>query len=270
MNSYSCNRKEGVNKIQSKDKFENLKSDYLLQILFNNIQKRRLLDIIKYNKKIQKRLNININDYKEYSETFSSIEIEIIPANNKYDKFIYINNKEEEKYYHIFFDNVKEELKRNYLKENEKIKIIKIIIDHQVKSFKYLFVNCYCIESINFKKFFRNNINDMSYMFYGCSSLKELNISNFNTNNVTNMIRMFFDCSSLKELNVSNFNIDNVTNMDQMFYGCSSLKDLELFNFNTDRKISIFGMFLRCSDELQMKIKAKYKNIKKQAFILGI
>ena len=71
----------------------------------------------------------------------------------------------------------------------------KIIIDYQVKSFKGLFPRCECIESINFKKFYRNNITDMSGMFYKCSSLKELNINNFNTNNVTNMKYMFSGCS---------------------------------------------------------------------------
>ena len=69
------------------------------------------------------------------------------------------------------------------------------------------------MNSIFFKKFYRNNITDMSYMFYECSSLKELNLSNFNTNNVTNMCHMFFGCSILKELNLSNFNTNKVTNM---------------------------------------------------------
>ena len=68
---------------------------------------------------------------------------------------------------------------------------IKIIIDYQVKSFKELFSWCECIDSIYFKKFYRN-INGMSWMFRGCSSLKELNLNNFNTKNVTNMGCMFF------------------------------------------------------------------------------
>ena len=38
----------------------------------------------------------------------------------------------------------------------------KIIIDYQVKSFKDLFFLCECIESINFKKFYRNNV---KYLF---------------------------------------------------------------------------------------------------------
>ena len=62
--------------------------------------------------------------------------------------------------------------------------MIKIVIDFQVISFKYLFFGCYCISSIFFKKFYRVNINNMSDMLNSCSSLKELNISNFNTNNV--------------------------------------------------------------------------------------
>ena len=87
--------------------------------------------------------------------------------------------------------------------------MIKIIIDFQVISFKNLFNNCECIESIHFKKFYRNNINNMSGMFWECSSLKELNLNTFNTDNVINMDRMFYYCSSLKELKLINFNTMN-------------------------------------------------------------
>ena len=90
---------------------------------------------------------------------------------NKYGKFINIPDKDKE-YYHIYFNNSNEEIKRNYLNKNEKVKIIKIIIDYQVTSFQNLFNYCKCIESINFNKFYRNNITNMSYMFEDCSSLK--------------------------------------------------------------------------------------------------
>jgi surface protein len=183
------------NKIKSKNIFKKLKNDYFLQNLFDYLLKKKSLDIIKYNKNIKKRINISIKDYKEYSEIYSSIEIEIKPVNNKYGKFININ-KENEKYYHIYFNDNKEEIKINYLKENENVDKLKIIIDYQVKSFRELFYYCECIEYIYFKKFYRNNINDMSYMFNGCSSLKELNLSNFNTNKVTSMHDMFYGCSN--------------------------------------------------------------------------
>ena len=175
---------------------------------------------MKYNKYIKKRINININDFKEYSEKYSSIEIEIKLVNNKYSEFINIE-KEEKKYYHIYFNNSKEEIKGNYINKDEEIKIIKIIIDYQVKSFEWLFYYCDCIESIYFKKFYRNNITNMNYMFFRCSSLKELNLNNFNTNNVTNMSYMFNRCVLLKEVNVSNFNINKDTNKGLMLDGCT-------------------------------------------------
>ena len=154
-----------------------------------------MLDLLKYNKNISNRINININDYIEYLEKYSSIEIEIKPVNNTHGKFINFK-EEEEKYYHIYFDNNnKEEIKRNYINKDEKIKKIRIIIDYQVESFERLFEYCDCIESIYFKKFSRNNINNMSFMFSDCSSLKEINLSNFNTNNVTDMRYMFSKCS---------------------------------------------------------------------------
>ena len=128
MNSTSelKNVKTELNKIDSKDIFKNLKSDYFLQKLFNNLLKKKILDLVKYNKNIKNRINISIKDYKEYS---GLIEIEIKPVNNKYGKFININ-KENEIYYHIYFNNNNEEIKRNYLNENENIEKIKIIIDY--------------------------------------------------------------------------------------------------------------------------------------------
>ena len=111
---------------------------------------------------IKNRININIKDYKEYSEIYSSIEIEIKPVKNKYGKFINMN--ENEIYYHIYFNDNKEEIKRNYLNENDNVSKIKIIIDYQFKSFEKLFYYCECIQSIYFKKFSRNNISDMSFI----------------------------------------------------------------------------------------------------------
>ena len=156
-------------KTEAKGVFKNLKSDYFLRKLFYNLLKKKSLDIIKYNNNIKERMNISIKDYKEYSEIYSSIEIEIKPVKNKYGKFINMN--ENEIYYHIYFNDNKEEIKRNYLNENDNVSKIKIIIDYQVKSFYKLFYYCKYIEYINFKQFYRNNINNMGFMFWGCSSL---------------------------------------------------------------------------------------------------
>jgi len=295
MNSSSELSKEkiGLNKIESKDILKKLKCKYILQILFNNLFKKKSLEIIKYNKDLKNRISISVKDYKEYSEMYSSIEIEIKPVNNKYGKFKFINiNKENEKYYHIYFNDNKEEIKRDYLNVNENVTKIKIILDYQIKSFEGLFENCGFIEYIYFKKFNRNNINNMSYMFFECYSLKELNLSNFNTNNVIDMRFMFCGCVSLKKLNLSNFITNNVTNMGYMFCGCHSLKELNLSkfntnnvidmratfykcfsleeinlsNFNTNNVIDMKFMFSECTEQFQNKIKVRYKNIKEEAF----
>ena len=245
-----------------------------------------------YNKRIQKRIDININHYKAYSEKYSSIELDIIPMKGECGKFINIT-VEDKKYFHIYFnDNKKKEIENTSLYKDDNVSKISIIIDYQIKSFSELFYECKCIESIKFKKFYRNNVTDMSDMFRGCSSLKELNLINFNTNNVTNMIYMFFGCSSFKELNINNFNTNNVTDMSDMFSGCSSLKELNLINFNTnkvtrmvhmfakcsslielninnfntDNVTNMYFMFSGCSNDLIMKIKTQYKNIHEKAF----
>ena len=192
MNSFNI-----YNQKQEKIIFGYIKSNVIIKKIFNHMKRYKSFEIIKYNKACQERLNLSIKDYKEYSQLYTPIEIELNLVDNKYGKFINIPDEEKE-YYHIYFDNSNEEIKRYLINENEKVKMIKIIIDCQVKSFNKLFDNCKCINSIIFKKFHRINITDMSDMFCGCSFLKELNLSKFNTDNVNNMMGMFYECSSLK------------------------------------------------------------------------
>ena len=89
---------------------ENIKSRYILSKIYDNMTKKKKLEIVKYNKKMQNRINLSVKDYKEYSETFTPIEIEIIPKKDKYGKFININEIDK-LYYHIYFNDNKEEIK---------------------------------------------------------------------------------------------------------------------------------------------------------------
>ena len=192
--------KKNKNKVIENSKsiciLQKLRSDYFLRKIYDYIIKNKSLELVKNNKKIQNRLNISLKDYKEYSELFTPIEIEIIPKKDYFGQFVNINNENEKFFYHIYFNDNKEEAKNKYkINKEDKVEKIKIIIDYQIKSFEKLFNDCECIESIDFKKFYRNNINNMSCMFSGCSSLKELNLNNFNTNNVTYMSKMFTGCS---------------------------------------------------------------------------
>ena len=99
-----------------------LRSDYFLRKLFDYLKKKKTLDIIKCNKTLQNRINIDINDYKEYCQLYSSIEIELKPSSH--GKFINISDKDKE-YFRIYFDNSNEEIKRNYLNEMKMLKLLK-------------------------------------------------------------------------------------------------------------------------------------------------
>ena len=138
MKSKIISKEEELKQTKIRNEFEKIKSDYFLKKIFDIVKKNKSLGIMKYNKKLQKRFNLNINDYKEYSQLYTPIEIEIKLAFRKYGKFINVPDKEKE-YYHFYFDDSNEEIKRNYLKKNEKVKKVKIIISHEVKSFRKLF-----------------------------------------------------------------------------------------------------------------------------------
>ena len=109
---------------------EIIKSRYILSKIYDKMTKKKKLEIVQYNKKIQNRINLSVKDYKEYSETFTPIEIEIIPTNyNLYRIFININENDK-LYYHIYFNDNKEEIKNKYeIEEEDKITKIKIMID---------------------------------------------------------------------------------------------------------------------------------------------
>ena len=214
MNSRNNNSKDKeMKQTKSNLVLEKIKSDYFLMKLLDIMKKNRMFEIVKYNKKLQKRLNLSINDYKEYFKEYTSIEIELRVKNDRYyeNKFINIPYRNE-KHYHIYFDNSSEEINRNYLEKDEKVETIKIIIDNPITSFRRLFYECGFVVSVFFKKFNRKNITDMSDMFrFGIiSSIKKLDLSNFKTDNVKNMSGMFNGCYFLEELDLSNFNTNNV------------------------------------------------------------
>ena len=123
MNSGIISKDEKLKQKKCKVELKKLKSDYFLIKIFDIMIKKKSLKIIKYNKKMQKRLNLRISDYKKYSQLYSSIEIEIKLDDNKHnenDNFINLSDKQE--YFHIYFENSNREIKRNYLKK--KIKLI--------------------------------------------------------------------------------------------------------------------------------------------------
>ena len=264
---------------------DNIKSSFILKKVFNHIPNNIFLKLIIHNKNLQKKLNIPIDKYINYS---NQIEIEIIPdidiinkdeTSNIY-KLINIKNDEDKKYFHIYFDEGKKEVNRNCLNKNDNVSKIKILIDKEIKSIAELFYQCIIIKEIKIIKFNRtdfidysklfnfcknlinldisklktNKVIDMSHMFEECSSLKYIDLSNFETNNVTNMNFMFHNCTSLEKLNTNNFKTYNVKEMSSMFSGCRSLKNLDLSNFRTDNVTNMDFMFFHCSSLIKLNI----------------
>ena len=204
--------KNETNIIFTLDIFRIIKSKYILKKIFSLPKITRSLNIIRYNKSIQERCDINLNTYIKVFKEINKIEIKIKPTNhfsyyNKDKKKIFINieNPEYAKYCHIYFNNNDEEIKRNYYTKNDNVSSIKIILDYNFTSLHKLFERCICIEKIAFIKC-RKNITDMSYMFFQCTSLKEIKFINFNTENVTDMSFFFFFFLLLKKLDLSCFN----------------------------------------------------------------
>ena len=80
-----------------------IRSKYIFKQIMDNLHKIKLLEIIRYNKNFKSKCNFSINDYiNEYSK----IEIELIPEEIKYGKFINIFNKKNEDYYYIFINHI--------------------------------------------------------------------------------------------------------------------------------------------------------------------
>ena len=100
------NKNNKKNKIEDNTLFKNIKSSFLLEKIFSYIKENQLLKIIKYNKSLQKRLNININNYINYYK----IIIEIIPKDQSFYFFNFPYN--DEPFYHIFFDDNKKRNKK--------------------------------------------------------------------------------------------------------------------------------------------------------------
>ena len=180
-----------------------VRNKFILKKIFDNLKLKLLLQLIIYNKEIQSKANIDINDYIDYAK----IVIEIIPKENQFGKFINFFN-DNSKYYHIYLNNNKKGVELQKIKKEDKISKIKIKIDNQIKSLYKLFHNCKCIKAINFLKFNIEDIEDMNYMFCGCESLEKINFYNICTNNVKDMSYMFDGCLLLKDINFSRFNTD--------------------------------------------------------------
>ena len=226
----------------------NIKSKVILKSLFNYISEEKNLNLIKYNNKLKKKFKITIDDYKR---KHYQIKIEIIPEydfNEKRETNKFINRLEDKSLYHIYFDTSKNEIDREYIKKNEKVSKIIIILEKELISLKRLFDYCLGVKEIKFINFYRTDILDISYMFGNCYNLIKLDISKMITDNTMNMEGLFSGCSKIKEINVSNIKIDKAENISHMFYSCENLENINLSHFKTDNVNNMSYLFEKCSN----------------------
>ena len=65
-----------IDKNLKKINLNDIKNKYILKKKFDNIKKIKILNIIRYNKNIQNRLDVDINLYKECLQIKLEIEID--------------------------------------------------------------------------------------------------------------------------------------------------------------------------------------------------
>ena len=108
------------NSKNAKNNLEYIKSHYILDIIFSFITKKSILNIIIYNKKIQNKLDININNYKSLSKTYIEfISKNIVKQyNQKSNKLIYegeYKNKKKNGKGKEYYENGKVKFEGEYL-----------------------------------------------------------------------------------------------------------------------------------------------------------
>ena len=196
-----------------------IKSKYIIKKIFDFFAFNKTLEIIKCNKNIQSLLDINKDNYQEYSE----LEIQIKLAKNKFGRFINLPEKYENKF-KIYFDNSKKEVIKKYeINKEDKIRKIKITSTYKHKKIQKTFQYCNCIEEISIRCY-RSFFNNLNCLFLNCSSLKKIDFIHFHTENINNINGMFKGCKSLEEITFNSFNTENMIEMSSLFNGCKSLK----------------------------------------------
>ena len=71
--------------------FENIKSIYFLKLIFQNFKQKRILELVKYNKNIQNKLDISLLNYKLFMGTYLIYETKGYAKEyfNGYDELVF-------------------------------------------------------------------------------------------------------------------------------------------------------------------------------------
>ena len=182
------------NKSKNNTLFGNIKSDYIFQEIIKKINEKKVLNIIKYNKSIQKRLNKDINNYKFYFFKSEGFNIKFIGGNIS-------------EHYSYIFEKIKTEKKLiskiNYKLENiislttNKNNILYLIDNNKDKNLKNKYkTHCFILEF---------NINDMKTFDY----IQKYYYEKIKLPNTHNLVYLIGVNNNLKNLKGKNIIDDN-------------------------------------------------------------
>ena len=133
---------------------DGIKNNLILKIIIQNISQKICLKLFKYSKKFKNKLNIDKKEYKTYLQI--EVELKLVDKEHYYnDEIKFINYIDGRSNYHIYLDNEKNEIQRNYITKEENVSKIKVIIDKNVKKLNGLFSCRDLISEISFIKFNR-------------------------------------------------------------------------------------------------------------------
>ena len=111
--------------------FQKIRSKYILKRILVHLEHKINLEIFRYNKKMQRKLDIR---WEDYEVEFSKLNIELTPVQNTCGKFItYANiNENSKRYIHSYFNDSRKEIRRNVITKGDKVNKIKIVIDYKI------------------------------------------------------------------------------------------------------------------------------------------
>ena len=236
----------------------NIKSKIILNIVFDKLKRQIKLKILKYNKFLQNRLYININDFhdfhlvKELNEKFNlNIENDYVERINLYyrkfgDEILDYFNK-------IEFKKLKElNLSLNNLSdinqlEKAKLENLKILDlgDNRIKDISIL-------EKVNFKELkelylYNNGISDIKILEK--VKFEKLELLNLSHNNLTNI--GVLGKVNFKELKILNLFDNNISDIEIL--GKVQFPKLEMLYLNKNKIDTI--KYSKIISQLQSKIK---------------
>ena len=263
-----------------------IRGEYIKKNILSYFDMIKQMQVLRYNKKYQKLLNLEKNDYvflylintiikvqnrKMNNKLKNKILFNLTDCFDKYDNcFFYIKYKDTNKYINIITKNCKEyAISYNlklflYYKDDSLIKKIRSnSVTSYYRNYIFFFYNEYVKdEYINLSNLF-NDDEDLCYftvlknqskyrstfnMFYNCFNLEKVNLKLLNTENLINVSCMFRHCIKLKDIFFrDNVDLEKVEDASEMFYRCENIKSVNLDLFNLKNVIDMGGMFSCCT-----------------------